>query len=59
MALLVSHKGVHTMMLAVLDDTREQRMSLVALDAINNMLTVGKRNGYSYSILLIDECEGN
>jgi importin subunit alpha-6/7 len=55
-SLLVNQKGIDAMV-AVLDDTREQRMTLVALDAIDKILAVGERNNYSYNILL-DECGG-
>ncbi len=55
-SLLVNQKGIDAMV-AALDNTSEHRMTLVALDAIDNILTVGERNGYRYSILL-DECGG-
>jgi importin subunit alpha-1 len=56
-SLLVNQKGIDARMVAVLDDTREQRVTLVALDAIGTILAVGERTYYSYNILL-DECGG-
>ena len=33
-------------------------MTIVALDAIENMLTVEERKSYNYSICLDEECRG-
>ena len=49
-------KGMEAMV-NLLDNTRETKMTLVSLDAIHNILTVGERNGYRYAVLL-DECGG-
>lgn len=54
--LLVNQKGIDAMV-SVLDVPGETRMTLVALDAIHNILTVGERNNYRYSVIL-DECGG-
>lgn len=53
---LVGQGGIAAMA-SVLELASEGRMVLVALDAIDNMLTVSERQGYSYG-LLFDECGG-
>jgi importin subunit alpha-1 len=55
-ALLVNQKGIDAMV-SVLDLPGENRMLLVALDAIHNMLTVSERQGYRYGVIF-DECGG-
>jgi importin subunit alpha-1 len=50
-------QGAIAAMASVLDIPSEGRMVIVALDAIDNILTVSERKGYSYG-LLFDECGG-
>lgn len=53
---LVNQGGIAAMA-AVLEIPGESRMTLVALEAIDNILTVSERQNYSYP-LLFDECGG-
>ena len=57
-SLLVSQKGIQAMV-AVLHESRESEMILVALAAIENILAVAERNGCRHSIeLILNECGG-
>ena len=58
MSLLVNQKGIQAMV-AVLYESRESGMILVALDAIQNILAVAERNGCRYSMeQVLNECGG-